>query len=117
MPDPVANIARAAADRLAPELDPGLVMSMEDALANRREVGTDERFFNPIELGSLIVGAVTLAWTIYHDIRGENAPDPQLIRHELSVKLEASMLDHPPQRERVIDVILSEMMREADEGA
>jgi len=117
MPDPVANIARAAADRLAPEFDPGLVMGVEDALANRRDDVADERFFSPIDLGSLVVSAVTLAWTIYHEIRKDHALDPQVIRHELGVKLDATMPDDLPQQRRVIEVIVSELMRQADEGA
>ena len=107
----VRRAARAAARRLADELDPGLRTHVEAALQAGDADARPQQYADPVALGSLIVSAAGLAWTIYKDLR-EKAPKPTpnvIVKH---VELELPVSDPvpPTQRARVIEVVVEEIL-------
>ena len=112
MDDPVGEIARAAAERLAPEHGERLRAEVEAALHARvRTRGAEQYVIDPIGLASLIVSIATLAWTIYSDLRKEK-PDvaPEVAERELRVELRR-FGEGGPERDRVDEIIVTEIVR------
>jgi hypothetical protein len=111
MDDPVGDIARAAAQRLAPEHGERIQAEVEAALSARETPRAVEQFVDPIALGSLIVAIATLAWTIYSDLRKEK-PDvaPEVAERELRVELRR-FGEGGPERDRVDEIIVTEIVR------
>jgi hypothetical protein len=112
MDDPVGDIARATAQRLAPEHGERLQAEVEAALYARiRTRGAEQYVIDPIALASLIVAIATLAWTIYSDLRKEK-PDiaPQVAERELRVELRR-FGGQGPERDRVDEIIVTEIVR------
>ena len=86
MTDPITASARNAAQQLAPRHGTGLTTAVERALQGQQ---TPDTYLDPTALGSLIVSAATLAWTVYKDLRTKTEhPHPDVItrtvRHEIS---------------------------------
>lgn len=71
MIDVVAVTSRAAAGQLAHEYGPEVPLDVETALAARKEGSRPETYIDYVSIGSLIVSAASLAWTIYVDRRKE----------------------------------------------
>jgi hypothetical protein len=113
MADPVEEVSRAAAQRLAAELGDGLVIDVEAALQGRPP-GSPDQYFDPISLGTLIVSVATLAWTMYKDTRHktEKAPPADVLARRVRVQLGADTVASE-QRDRVIDVVVTEIIRTA----
>ena len=112
MDDPVGDIARAAAERLAPEHGERLRAEVEAALYARGATrGAEQYVVDPIALASLIVAIATLAWTIYSDLRKEK-PDiaPQVAERELRVELRR-FAGQGPERDTVDEIIVTEIVR------
>jgi hypothetical protein len=111
MDDPVGDIARAAAQRLAPEHGERIQAEVEAALSARETPRAVEQFVDPIALGSLIVAIAMLAWTIYSDLRKEK-PDvaPEVAERELRVELRR-FGEGGPERARVDEIIVTEIVR------
>jgi hypothetical protein len=110
--DPVADIARATAERLAPEHGERLNAEVEAALYARGTTRGPEQYgVDPIALASLIVSIATLAWTIYSDLRKEK-PDiaPQVAERELRVELRR-FGGQGPERDQVDEIIVTEIVR------
>ncbi|ABW13034.1 hypothetical protein Franean1_3636 [Parafrankia sp. EAN1pec] len=107
----VRRAARATARRLADELDPGLRTQVEDALQAGAGDTRPQQYSDPAALGSLIVSAAGLAWTIYKDLR-EKAPKPtpKVIVTTLDLELPATDAVPPAQRARVIEVVVEEIL-------
>jgi hypothetical protein len=107
----VRRAARAAARRLADELDPGLRTQVEAALQASDENARPQQYADPAALGSLIVSAAALAWTICKDLR-EKAPKPapKVIVKQVELELPASAPVPPAQRARVIEVVVEEIL-------
>ncbi|MBO0820104.1 MAG: hypothetical protein J2P26_04560 [Nocardiopsaceae bacterium] len=102
--------ARAAARRLAGELDPGLRTQVEAALA-AADGERPRQYFDPVALASLIVSAAGLAWTIYRDLRAKAAkPAPTVIVKQLELELPASDPVPPAHRARVIEVVVQDIL-------
>lgn len=112
----VRRAARAAARRLAVELDPSLKAGVETALQIHGKNGRPERYgVDPIALGSLIVSAAALAWTIYTDLR-DQTPKPTRKAISRRVRLELA-IDDPvtsAQRDRIIEVVVEEIVEDAE---
>jgi hypothetical protein len=112
MDDPVGDIARAAAQRLAPEHGERLAAEVEAALYARNSTrGAEQYVIDPVALGTLIVAIATLAWTIYSDLRKEK-PEvvPEVAERELRVELRR-FGESGPERDRVTEIIVSEIVR------
>jgi hypothetical protein len=107
--DPVAEIARGVATRLAPELGQDVQTKTEAALY-ARDSGRGQEQYDPIAIGLLIVGIVTLAWMIYSDHR-KTAPEAsrgtieRVIRNEMRREIEIT-----PASIRITDVVIQEIM-------
>lgn len=107
--DPVAEIARAAARRLAPELGKDVETKTEAALYARDSRRGQEQY-DPISIGILIVGIATLAWMVYSDHR-KTAPDAspaaieRVVRNEVRREVEIT-----PNSVRITDVVVQEII-------
>jgi hypothetical protein len=113
----VRRTARAAARRLAAEIDPDIKTTVETALRDRAADGRPERYgADPVALGSLLVSAAALAWTIYRDLRGKT-PEPTRRTVGQRVRLELPVTDPVPsaQRDRIIEVVVEEIVQDAEE--
>lgn len=76
MDSAVRYAARATARRLAPHYGAELKAQVEAALrASEGGESPDQFTLDPVALGSLIVSAASLAWTVYTDLRSR-APKP-----------------------------------------
>jgi hypothetical protein len=107
----VRRAARAAARRLADELDPGLRTQVEDALDAGDGDARPQQYADPVALGSLIVSAAGLAWTIYHDLREKAAkPAPSVIIKQVELELPATDPVPPARRARIIEVVVGEIV-------
>jgi tetratricopeptide (TPR) repeat protein len=107
----VKRAARSAARRLASELDPSLRTQVETALEARDGDERPQQYVDLVSLGSLIVSAAALAWTIYKDQR-DKTPKPALnvIVTQVDLKLPDSEPIPPIQRARVIEVVVGEVL-------
>lgn len=107
----VRRAARAAARRLADELDPALRTQVEAALQAGDGDARPQQYADPVALGSLIVSVAGLAWTIYKDLQ-EKAPKPgpKVIVKQVERELPASDPVPPAQRARVIEVVVEEIL-------
>jgi hypothetical protein len=115
MTDPVADGARAAAERLTLDYGPGLAPDVEAALHARGPEQRPDQFFDPISLGALIVSIATLAWTVYTDLKKETAnPAPDVVARTVRVELRKMDVTHPASQE-ITDVVVTEVLNAADE--
>ncbi|WUH89388.1 hypothetical protein OG900_03980 [Streptomyces sp. NBC_00433] len=123
MTDPVAQGARAAAQRLAGPAHPDLAVDVEVALHTRGADDEPRQYADPAALGSLIVSIATLAWTIYNDIRSRStaAPAPDAVARRVRHELDRSDTPAPPlppaERDRIIDVTIEETLTPAQDQA
>jgi hypothetical protein len=101
-----AAIARAAARRLSAEHGPELIVGVERAL---RPDGRPDRYVDPVSLGSLIVSAASLAWTIQRDLRARKAkPTRDVVAQRVRIELPASAVP-PAARDQVIEVVVEQL--------
>jgi hypothetical protein len=113
---PVARGARAAAQRLAPEHGGSLTADVEAALHNHTSAHP-EQYLDPISLGALIVAVADLAWTIYTDLKTKTPqPSPHVIARRIRIELNNPAPIEPTQRNRVIDVVVTETIQAIDES-
>ncbi|QLE75157.1 hypothetical protein FGW37_29310 [Streptomyces rectiverticillatus] len=72
---------------------------------------------DPFALGSLIVSVASLAWTIYQDLR-TRAPSPSrsVIARRVRIELPADGRTAPEERDRIIDIVVEEVTRDAEDG-
>jgi len=73
MTDPISTGARSAAQRLTAQHGTGLATAVEQAPQGQRSPTT---YLDPTALGSLIVSAATLAWTIYNNLHAKTDRPP-----------------------------------------
>jgi hypothetical protein len=111
--DVVSTAARAAAERLSPDLGPGLAAEVETALNAQQAPGNDQ-YFDPVSLGSLIVSVVGLAWTIYTDLRKRKSPDPEAgVAEAVRAELSERGQDDPATQDKITKVIVIEVVKAA----
>src|SRR5260370_1382314 len=113
MTDPAADVARAAAAILAPDLCPSLPTEVEAALAARNAAQRTERYLDPVSLASLIVSIASLAWTIYNDRRrhSPDPPSPESISRQIRTPLREQDPVLPPDAGRITEIIAPEITR------
>ncbi len=112
MTDPIGHSARAAAQRLAAEHEPGLPAEVEVALHTRGSTHRPEQYLDSISLAALIVSVATLAWTIYNDQRTKTLkPSLAVAVRTIRVQLgDVSELDSA-QRDRIIEIVTEETIQ------
>jgi len=66
-----ADVARRAADRLAPSFDPGLRAAVEQELTRDPLGSRPERVFEPVSFAAFIVSLASFGWTVYRDLRND----------------------------------------------
>ena len=127
MTDHAAEAARSAAAILAPDLGQNLPVEVEIALAARDgERGPDRFVVDLIALGALIVAIATLAWDVYKDQRDRRErkpelsaavqePDAEAIARGVRNKLREQDAILPPGTERITQVVVTEIIRQAKE--
>lgn len=107
----VRRVARAAARRLSDELGPDLRTQVEDALEAHDGDTLPAQYFDLVSLGSLIVSAASLAWTIYKDQREKKPkPAPEEIADQVEPGLPSSDPIPSAQRTRIIEVVVEEVL-------
>ena len=112
MANPTAGAARAAAVILAPELGDGLLAEVEVALAPYEAQQRQDRYLDPVSLGSLIVSIAALTWTVYKDVRARHtSPPSDVIARQVRVILREQDTVMPAGTERVIEIVAAEIIR------
>ncbi|WP_432198590.1 hypothetical protein [Streptomyces sp. bgisy027] len=112
----VRRAARATARRLAVDFGSELKTQVETALDARDSDRRSEQYaVDPISLGSLIVSAATLAWTVYKDRRDQSQmPTPEVTSQRIRIELPTSDSIPSAQRDRVIRVVVEEIVTALD---
>jgi hypothetical protein len=114
--NPVSGSARAAARRLAQTHGPGLEAQVEAALHARRPDRQPDQYFDPLTLGSLIVSAAALSWTIYKDLHNKTPHPPrEIITRRVRVELPASYPARPAERDELIKIVVEEIVKSTEE--
>jgi hypothetical protein len=110
--DPVADVARAAASRLAPLTAPSLPADVEVALHARSGNKPPDRYIDPVSLGALVVSIASLAWTVYTDLKARTPyPSTEVVARTVRVQLHDIGDIDAATRDRIIEVIVSEAAR------
>jgi hypothetical protein len=117
--DPVAQVARAVAARLAGPQHPTLVEDVEVALHHREESAQNDQYVDPTAWGELLLGVANLALAAYTTLKRQTpAPATEVIvrhvRQELT-RSDVPALD-PAVRDRVVDVTVEETLNAAREA-
>jgi hypothetical protein len=107
--DPVEEIARGAARRLASQHGIRLETDVEAALYARHTRGLES--YDPVAIASLVVSVAQLAWMIYSDHR-KKAPEvvERTLRTELRRQVEIT-----PNSAQITDVIVHEIIQRMPE--
>jgi hypothetical protein len=114
MIDPIADIARAAAHRLAAEYGPTISAEVNLALHAPESIQRTERYLDPTSLGALIVSIANLAWTVYVDLQKKTPkPSPAVVARTIRIKLENSHEFNSTQQANVIDIVVDQTVRAA----
>ncbi len=119
--DPVRRAARMAAQRLESRRWPGLTVEIEAALEDRRSKdpsgrdGHPDQYVDAIPLAALIVAAADLAWSVYAELRTKTSKPAPVITQRLRVELIESRVIESTERDRVIEVIVDEIIRSDDQ--
>jgi hypothetical protein len=117
MDDSPANAARAAARALQAEFGAQLPGDVEAILHAREKAPTPDQYvIDPVSLAGLIVAAANFAWTVYRDLKNKpGTPARDVIERRVRVQLRESENDAPPaQRDRVIEVVVTEIIDSAE---
>jgi hypothetical protein len=116
MTDHAAEAARSAAAILAPDLGLNLPVEVEAALAARGGDQRPDRYLDVVSLGSLIVSAATLAWTIYINLRDRahgQEPEADSIARQIRITLREQDTALPPGAERITEIVATEIIRQS----
>jgi hypothetical protein len=121
MTDHVADAARSAARILAPGLTPNLPAEVEAALAARNADQQRPGQYDPLAIASLGIGAASLivsiaqlAWSIISDHpRHTPAPPPDVIARQIRITMRQQEIPLPPGTDRITDVVITEITRQA----
>jgi hypothetical protein len=112
MSDPIAIVARTAAQQLEAEAGPGLVTEVEAVLATRESPSAPPQYVDPTSLASLIVAIASLAWTVYSDLKKRTAkPSTEVVARTIRVTRrdqgQAAAPDH------IVEIVVTEAIRTA----
>jgi len=118
MPTPEhADLARAAARTLAPEMDSALEMQVERVLATGDSEFPPQRFEAvALAVAALVVSVSQFAWQIYRDLKQDRekareAAAREAITRRIRMRVELPAGVTPAQRDRVIGAVLDEVDR------
>ena len=118
MSDDAAVVARAAAARLAEAAGMPDLPAAVEARIQAGGSGRPDQYIDPataIALASLVVSAAGLAWTIHRDLRKETPkPAPEVVARRLRLELEPPPETTDAERDRVITVVVEEVLRAPD---
>lgn len=116
MIDVVAVASRAAARQLAREYDPEIALDVETVLAARKQRLRTQSYIDFVSIGSLIVSAASLAWTIYADRRKETPePDRDALDRAVRDGLGAPGDGNEEMHERITTIVIAEIINAASE--
>lgn len=112
MSDPIAIVARAAAQQLEAEAGPGLVTEVEAVLATRESPSAPPQYVDPVALATLIVAIASLAWTVYTDLKERAAkPSAEVVARTVRVtRRDQGQADAP---DHIVEVVVTEAIRAA----
>jgi hypothetical protein len=112
----IATAGRASAKRLDADYGPGLVADVEAALRAATAGSRSDQYVDPVSLGSLIVAAATLAWTVYSELKkkGKN-PSPEVVARTVRLELQDHGGPHLADREMIVNVVVDEVIRSAED--
>jgi hypothetical protein len=114
--DPVGRAARAAARCLANDHGARLMLDVETALRERGSNDRPEQYVDAIALAALIVAAADLAWSFYIDLRKKSPkPAPDIVARHLRIELDRPRLIELAERDRVIEIVVNEIIQPVDE--
>jgi len=108
------DVARAAAAVLQSEMPAGFTGAVESALASggRQQAPPTYEPGTAIALGSLLVSAASLAWTIYKDLRKETAqPSKSVLARKVRLRLSDEQMIDANRAERIIEVVVEEVVK------
>ena len=112
MNDPIGAAARAAAQQLQAEADPGLVAEVEAVLATRVSPSAPPQYVDPIALASLIVAIASLAWAVYIDLKKRTAqPKAEVVARTVRVTRQDQGQVAAPNH--IVEVVVTETIRAA----
>ncbi len=120
--DPSEALARRAATRLAGELDPRLPALTERAIAGEDgEIRT--RAYDPtlaLGLAGFLLSVAQFAWTIYRDLKKDRKDEEEkaaergklgpLLARKIRLGVDLPSGVTPEQRDRVIEVVVEEIL-------
>ena len=113
--DSIAAVARAAAERLTPDYGPQLSADVEAALHGPGSHGSGYVLeqYDPVALGSLIVGIAQLAYMFYANLK-KKTPDtpPEVAARALREELRRHG-DGTPDSDKIAEVIVAEVVYRA----
>jgi hypothetical protein len=117
MIDVVAAVSRAAAAQLAREYGSKVALDVEAALSVRNARSRPETYIDFVSIGSLIVSAATLAWTIYSDQRKENPErEADALRRAVRDSLGAAANGDFTLQERITTIVVAEIVQTGSDG-
>ena len=117
MTDVVAVVSRAAAGQLAQEYGPKVALDVETALTARKERTRPERYIDFVSVGSLIVSAASLAWTIYADRRKDKEkPDPDAVSRAVQDGLGGASNGNTVLLEKITTIVIAEITQTMPDG-
>jgi len=91
---------------------------LEAALQLQGESRQPEQYFDPISLGGLIVSVATFAWNVYKDLRThESKPSRDAVARRIRVALRQVDAPNPEKQDLLVEVVVDELMRAAEEDA
>jgi hypothetical protein len=112
MSDPVAIVARAAAQQLEADAGPGLLAEVEAVLATGESPSAPSQYGDPVALASLVVAIASLAWTVYTDMKKRiTAPSAEVVAR--TVRVARRDQGQPNAPEHIIEVVVIEAIRAA----
>lgn len=114
--NPVSRAARATARRLAASHGPGLDAQVEAALYDRRIDQRPDQYLDPVTLGSLIVSAAALSWTVYKDLHNKTPkPAREVIARRVRIELPASDPTPSAERDKIIEIVVEEIVKDTED--
>ena len=110
--DYIAAVARATAERLAPDFGEQLLADVEDALHAPASPasGSGPTQYDWVSVGGLIVSVTTFAYTIYKDMKkSDHAARPEVLARTLHAELKRSG-DGSPASDKIIELTVQEIV-------
>lgn len=110
---PVSRVSRAAARRLADEHGSELETQVAMALYGGDSDQPSGQYLDPISLGSLIVSAASLSWTVYKDLRAKrHEPTRELLAQRVRIELSTNGTGSADltERNKAIEIVVDEII-------